>query len=313
MAVGVTRREGRSVLDRCAKALKRDKYLYLMLLLPAAYFIVFCYMPMYGVTLAFKDFDIGKGILRSPWAGLKYFDRLFSKPYFYKLVRNTALLRLWGLAFGFPAPIILALLLNELRNERFKKFVQSCSYLPHFISVVVVCSMVITFLASDGPVNSMIKFFGGESYAWLQRSEWFRLIYTISGIWQQAGWTSVIYLAALSGISPRLYEAAMIDGAGRWQCMRYVTIPGIVPTATILFLLQIGRILTIGYQKVLLLYSGATYETADVLGTYIYRRGILGADFSYATAVGLFQSMVGLVFIVASNAIAKRVSDTSLW
>jgi len=309
----VSTRNRRSLFGRMARALKRDKYLYLMFLLPAAYFIVFRYVPMYGVTLAFKDFDIGKGILRSPWAGFKYLEKFFSNPYSYKLIRNTVLLRAWQLAFGFPAPVILALLLNEVRNERFKRLAQSSSYLPHFVSVVVVCSMVVSFLASDGPVYSMIKFFAGESHAWLQRSEWFRPIYTISGVWQHAGWSSVIYLAALTGISMELYEAAMIDGASRWQRVRYVTIPGIALTVTIMFLLQIGRILSVGYQKVLLLYSGATYETADVLGTYIYRRGIQGADFSYATAVGLFQSVVGLVFIVSANAIAKRVGDTSLW
>jgi len=313
VAVAINKGEGKSVLDRCAKALKRDKYLYLMFLLPAAYFVVFHYVPMYGVTLAFKDFDIGKGILRSPWAGLKYVEKFLSNPYSWKLIRNTVLLRLWELALGFPVPIILALLLNELRNEQFKRFVQSCSYFPHFISIVVVCGMIVTFLGSTGPVNSIVKLFGGKPYPWLQRADLFRLIYTVSGIWQHTGWNSVLYLAALTGIDPRLYEAAMIDGAGRWQRLRYVTIPGIVPTVMILFLLTIGRILVVGYQKVFLLYSGATYETADVLGTYIYRRGIEAADFSFATAVGLFQSMVGLVFIVASNAIAKRVSETSLW
>lgn len=303
----------RSIIARCVKVLRRDKYLYLMFFLPLAYFAIFHYVPMYGVTLAFKDFNIGKGILGSPWVGLKYFREFLSDPYSFQLIRNTVLLRVWHLAFVFPAPIILALLLNEVKNERFKRIVQSSSYLPHFISLVVVCSMVVSFLAADGPVNSVIRSWGGKPQAWLTLPQWFRPIFTVSGIWQSAGWTSVIYLAALTGLNLELYEAAMIDGANRWQRLRYITVPGIMPTVTIMFLLAIGQILSIDYQKVLLLYSGATYETADVLGTYIYRRGIIGADFSFAAAVGLFQSLVGLVFVVGSNAIAKRFGDTSLW
>lgn len=298
---------------RCAKALLRDKYLYAMMVLPLAYFVIFHYVPMYGVLLAFKEFDIGKGILGSPWVGLKHVRTFLSDPYSFTLVRNTVLLRLWTLALGFPAPIILALLLNELRHHRFKRIVQTCSYLPHFISLVVVCGMVVTFLAYDGPVNGLIKLLGGTPYPWLQRAEWFRPIYVLSGIWQGAGWGSVLYLAALTAISPELYEAAVIDGAGRWQRMRHITLPGIAPTVTIMFLLNMGQMLNVGYQKVLLLYNGATYETADVLGTYIYRRGIAGADYGFATAVALFQSLVGLAFVIGSNAIAKRLSDTSLW
>jgi putative aldouronate transport system permease protein len=236
-----------------------------------------------------------------------------ANPYSYKLIWNTVFLRLWLLALAFPAPIILALLLNEIRQQKFKRIVQTCSYLPHFISLVVVCGMVINFLASDGPVNSIIKLLGGESYPWLQRAEWFRPIFVFSGIWQGAGWGSVIYLAALTAINPELYEAAVIDGAGRWQRMRHITLPGIAPTVTIMFLLNMGQMLNVGYQKVLLLYSGATYETADVLGTYIYRRGIMDADYGFATAVGLFQSLVGLVFVIGSNAVAKKLGDTSLW
>lgn len=304
---------GKLLVHRCIRALKRDRYLYLLMLPPMIYFAIFHYVPMYGVTLAFKDFDAGKGIMASPWVGLKHFQEFFSNPYSLTLVRNTVLLRLWNIVLGFPCPIILALLLNEIRSERLKRLVQTSSYLPHFMSLVVVCGMIVTFLASDGPVNSLVQMFGGKPQPWLQKPEWFRPIYTLSGIWQSTGWESIIYLAALTGISIELYEAAMIDGANRWQRLRYITIPGIAPTVTIMFLLRMGQILTIGFQKVLLLYSGATYETADILGTYVYRRGILGADFSFATAVGLFQSAVGLVFIVASNAIAKRLGETSLW
>ncbi|MCL6429289.1 MAG: ABC transporter permease subunit [Anaerolineae bacterium] len=313
MTAIVSRARVRPVVRGVVTALKRDKWLYAMVLLPLVYFAIFHYWPMYGITLAFKDFDIGKGISGSPWTGLKYFQQFFSNPYSWKLVRNTVLLRLWHLSIGFPAPIILALLLNELRNEKFKRFVQTSSYLPHFISSVVVAGMVISFLASDGPVNRLVRLLGGQPVPWLQRPEWFRPIYTFAGIWQHAGWSSVIYLAALTGISPELYEAAVIDGAGRWQRLRHITLPGIMPTVTIMLLLRIGQLLTVDYQMIILLYSPSTYETADVLATYVYRRGIVGADFSYATAVGLFQAIVGLVFIIGSNAIAKRLGDTSLW
>jgi putative aldouronate transport system permease protein len=268
---------------------------------------------MYGVVLAFKKFDISLGIIDSPWVGFRYFEEFFINPYSWTLIWNTVALRLWHLGLGFPAPVVLALLLNEIRQERFKRMVQTASYLPHFISLVVVCGMVVTFLASDGPINSIITFFGGQSIQWLQRPEWFRPIYIISGIWQDAGWTSVIYLAALTGINPDLYEAAVMDGANRFQRLLYITIPGIAPTVMIMFLLRVGQLLTMDFQRVLLLYTPSTYETADILGTYIYRRGIIGADFSFATAIGLFQSLVGLVFLLGSNSIAKKLGQTSLW
>ena len=305
--------QARLTLSRLVRIFQRDKYLYLMVLLPLAYFIVFHYIPLYGITLAFKDFDISQGIMGSPWVGFKYFEEFFSNPYSWLVIRNTVVLRLWQLAIGFPAPIILALLLNELRTMRFKGIVQTSSYLPHFISLVVVSGMVISFLASDGPINNLIKSLGGQSVPFMQLPEYFAPIFTFSGIWQHAGWASVIYLAALTSINPELIEAAVIDGAGRWQRLLHITLPGIAPTVTIMFLLRIGQLLTVDYQMILLLYSPAIYETADVLGTYIYRRGIIGADFSFATAVGLFQAAVGLVFIVGANWIAKRVGDTSLW
>jgi putative aldouronate transport system permease protein len=303
----------RLTLNRLVRTFQRDKYLYLMVLLPLAYFIVFHYIPLYGITLAFKNLDIGKGIMGSPWVGFKYFEEFFSNPYSWKVVRNTLVLRIFQLTIGFPAPIILALLLNELRTVRFKRLVQTSSYLPHFISAVVVSGMILSFLAADGPINSVIKSLGGQPTPFMQRPELFAPIFTFSGIWQHAGWASVIYLAALTGINPELIEAAVVDGAGRWQRMRHITLPGIAPVVTIMFLLRIGQILTVDYQMILLLYSPAIYDTADVLGTYIYRRGILGADFSFATAVGLFQALVGLVFIVSANRIAKRAGGTGLW
>lgn len=302
-----------AALRRFGNALQRDKFLYLMMLLPAIYFIIFSYVPMYGLTLAFKKFDIEKGILGSPWVGMRYFEEFFKNPYSYKLIVNTVMLRVWHLSLGFPAPILLALMLNEIRRERFKRLVQTSSYLPHFISLVVVCGMVVSFLSSDGILNNLVKALGGQPKPWLQLPQYFRPIWLISGIWQDAGWSSVIYLAALTAISPELYEAALVDGANRWQRIRNITIPGIMPTVTIMFLLRVGQLLTVDFQKVLLLYQPTTYETADILGTYIYRRGVVGADFSYATAVGLFQALVGLVFIVTANWGAKKLGQSGLW
>lgn len=310
VSTGMRLQEG---AKRALRILNRDRHLYLMMLLPAVYFLVFAYIPMYGVTLAFKRFDIAKGIGGSPWVGFQYFQQFFNNPYSYKLIVNTVMLRVWHLSLGFPAPIVLALLLNEIRRERFKRLVQTASYLPHFISLVVVCGMTISFLSSDGILNGLVKALGGKPQLWLQLPQYFRPIWLISGIWQDAGWTSVIYLAALTSISPELYEAAVVDGANRWQRIRHITIPGIMPTVTIMFLLRVGQLLTVDFQKVLLLYTPTTYETADILGTYIYRRGILGADFSYATAVGLFQSVVGLVFIVGANWAAKKAGQSGLW
>lgn len=303
----------KSLFASLVRAIRRDRYLYLMFLPVFAYYITFHYAPMYGVTLAFRDFRIREGIFGGPWVGLKYFRQFFTNPYFWVLLRNTVYLRLYQLAVTFPAPIILALLLNELRNEKFKRVVQTCSYLPYFISTMVVAGMISNFLATDGLINSLLSTLGVTPRPWLLMPEWFRTIIVASDVWQAVGWSSIIYLAALSAINLELYEAAAMDGANRWQRMRYVTIPGITPTATILFLLALGSIVSVGFQKILLLYTGATYETADVLGTYIYRRGIEGADFSFATAVGFFQSVVGLVFIVGANALAKKVGDTSLW
>jgi putative aldouronate transport system permease protein len=312
VSVAVLRRR-ETIVYRFVRVLNRDKYLYLIFALPFLYFLIFHYVPMYGIVLAFKDFDVSKGILDSPWVGLKHFQEFFSNPYSYKLIWNTVILRLWHLCFGFPMPIILALLLNELTHEKFKRLVQSSTYLPHFISLVVVCGMIVSFLSTDGIVNNIVRFFGGKPFPWIMAPEWFRPIYILSGIWQEAGWTSVIYLAALTAINLELYEAAAIDGANRLQRLIHITVPGILPTIMVMLLLRIGQFLAMDYQKVLLLYTGATYETADILGTYIYRRGILGADFSFATAVGLFQSLVGLIFITITNWISKRTTETSLW
>ena len=298
---------------RAIKQIKNDRYLYIMFFLPFLYYVIFHYAPIYGITLAFKEFDISKGIMGSPWVGLKYVKQFIGDPYFWQVVRNTVLISLQNLIVNFPASVILALMLNELRFPRFKKLVQTVSYLPHFISVVVVCGMLVSFLSSDGIVNQIVRFFGGETKAFLTQPKYFVPIYVLSNVWQSAGWGSIIYLAALSTVNIQLYEAAIIDGANRWQQLLHVTLPGIMPTVCIMFILETGRIMEVSFQKILLLLNGSNMQVADVISTYIYRRGIIGADFSYSTGVGLFQSVIALMLILTTNAITRKLSETSLW
>ncbi len=268
---------------------------------------------MYGIIIAFKDYNIVKGITDSPWVGLSHFKKFMNDEYFWKLVRNTLLINIYELFWAFPAPIILALLLNELKSKALKKFAQSVSYLPHFISTVVVCGMIVNFLTLDGLVNQIITWFGLAPIQFLMKPEWFRTIFISSGIWQSIGWGSIIYLAALTAVDEELYDAAKIDGANRWKQLIHITLPEISPTISIMLILNIGKLMSIGYDKIILLYNGSTYETADVISTYVYRRGLLGSDFSYATAVELFQAVIGLVLLVSANRISKKISQTGLW
>lgn len=295
------------------KKVRRSAWLYLIFLFPFLYYIVFHYAPLYGIVLAFKDFQIMKGIMGSPWVGLEHINKFLLDPYFWKLVRNTLLISVYGLLWGFPAPVLLAILLNEVKHKGFKKAVQNVSYLPHFISTVVVCGMLINILGTDGLFDQLIRVFNGTPDKWLMEPKYFRTIYIASGIWQGTGWTSIIYLAALSMVDEELYDAALIDGAHRGQRIWYITLPSLLPTISVMLLMNLGRIMTVGYEKVLLLYNGSTYETADIISTYVYRRGILQADFSYSTAVGLFQTVISVVMIVASNQITRKLSETSLW
>ena len=295
------------------RKMNRSKQLYFIFFIPLLYYILFHYWPMYGIIIAFKDYNIVKGIVGSPWVGVKHFQKFLMDPYFWKLVRNTLAINIYGLVWGFPAPIILALLLNELRNQRFKRLVQSISYLPHFISTVVVCGMIVNFLSTDGIVNQVIKSMGGKTIQFLMLPEWFRTIYIASGIWEGVGWGSIIYLAALTSVDEELYEAATIDGANRWKRLLHITLPGIAPTISIMLILNLGRLMSIGFEKIILLYNGSTYETADVISTFVYRRGLLGSDFSYATAVGLFQAVIGLILLYSANKISRKVSETGLW
>jgi len=278
------------------------------------YFIVFRYAPMFGLVITFKNYNTFKGILASEWVGFKYYRMFFENPDFFLLMRNTFLLGVYKLVVGFPAPIALALLLNEVRNAVFKKFVQTVSYLPHFISNVIVASMVIMFLSpTGGLVNQIIKSLGFEPINFMMEPGMFRSVYVLSEIWQHIGWETIIYLAALTSVDPQLYEAAGIDGANRWRKLWHVTLPGITPAIVIVFILNVGKVLEIGFEKVFLMYNPATYETADIISTYVYRIGLEQGNFSYAAAIDLFMGIISLIFIWTANTISRKVGETSLW
>jgi len=302
-----------SVWQTIRSDLKRHWPIYLMALPVIAYYTIFHYGPMYGLQIAFKDFSPAKGIWGSAWVGFRHFESFFNGIYFWRLLRNTVLINLYELLFGFPASIVLALLLNEIRQAIFKRVVQTISYLPHFISIVVVAGMMVDFLGRTGLVNQILGSFGVEPIDFLKEAGWFRFLFVSSGIWQGIGWGSIIYLAAIATIDPTLYEAARMDGASRWKQTIHITIPGIMPTITILFILNMGSMLTVGSEKVLLLYNPLTYETADVISTYVYRKGVLEASYSFTVAVGLFNSVVSFILIVAANSISKRVSENKLF
>lgn len=313
-AVGARTKAARqSLWITMGRDLKRNKLLYLMVLPVIAYYLIFDYGPMYGLQIAFKDYSPGDGIWSSPWVGFNHFVEFFNSYYFWRLIRNTLLINVYELIFGFPAPIILALLFNELRRQYFKRIVQTITYLPHFISIVVVVGMLVDFLARDGLVNQLLSMLGFAAKSYLSEPEWFRFLYVSSGIWQQVGWGSIIYLAALSTIDPTLYEAARVDGAGRWKQMVHITIPGIMPTVIILLILKMGSMMSVGSEKILLMYNPLTYDTADVISTFVYRKGILEASYSYTTAVGLFNAVIAFTLLILSNSISKRVSETKLW
>lgn len=299
---------------RILKRLNESKYLLLLFLPALVYFAVFEYAPMFGIAVVFKDYNLFRGFWASPWVGLENFKVLFDNPNFLPLFRNTFLLGFYSLILGFPAPILLALLLNEVRNIHFKRFVQTVSYLPYFISNVVVASMILLFLSPDGGmVNVFLQNMGIEPIYFMAKPELFRSIYVLSGIWQGIGWGTIIYLAAISGVDLNLYEAAELDGAGRWRKMWYVTVPSIMPVIVILFIMHIGGLMSTGFEKVYLLYNPLTYETADIFSTYTYRIGLQSGNFGYATAVGLFNSVVGFILIISANYAARWMRQTSLW
>lgn len=268
---------------------------------------------MYGAIIAFKDYTPALGVAKSPWVGLANFVRFFKSVYFVRLIKNTILLSAYNLIFGFPAPIILALLLNEVRNKHFKNITQTITYLPHFISLIVVTGMLTDFSMTSGLFNDIIAFFGGERSPLLQNPKLYRTMYVASGIWQQVGWGSIIYLSALAGVDQQLYEAASIDGAGKWKQLLNVTLPGIAPTIIIMLIMRMGSLMNMGYEKTILLYNPSTYDTADIISSYIYRVGLLEQDWSYSTAVGLFNSVINFGLLIFTNKMSKKYSETSLW
>ncbi|MCT9076010.1 ABC transporter permease [Streptomyces fulvoviolaceus] len=295
------------------RALRRDWQLYSLALLPLLFFLLFRYLPMIGNVIAFRRFEPGGSMFGEDWVGLRYVRMFLSDPTFWQVFRNTLWLGGLTLVFCFPIPIVLALLLNEVRRHSLKRFVQSVSYLPHFLSMVIVAGITMQMLASDGPVNHVLGWFGHDPIRFIQEPEWFRTLYVGSEIWQTAGWGTILYLAAFTTIDEDLYEAARIDGANRWQQIWHVTLPGIRPTMITLLILNIGTFMAVGFEKVLLLYNPLTYPTADVISTYVYRAGVESSSFSYAAAIGLFESIIGLVLITSANTLSRRTVGTSLW
>ena len=292
----------------------RSRYLLLMMLFPFAYMVLFEYIPMYGAQIAFREFNPFRGIWNSEWVGFYHFQQFFKSVFFFRLFRNTLIISLTQLLFTFPLPIILALMLNEVRNRYAKQTIQTVIYLPHFISVVVVVGLIFAVLSPhSGIINRLIKLFGQEPVYFFNEPVYFPFIIALSEVWQNTGWGTIVYLAAITSIDPGLYEAAVIDGASRFKQLVHITLPSILPTIITLFILRIGGLFSVGYQKILLLYNPTIYETADIIQTFVYRRGILGQEYSFTTAVGLFNSVLNLIMLVTFNKIMKHVSETSLW
>jgi putative aldouronate transport system permease protein len=293
--------------------LRRNRYIYLMLLPVVAYYLIFHYGPMYGAIIAFKDFSPAQGILGSPWIGFQNFSDFFGSVYLWRLLRNTLAINVLDVVLGFPAPIILALLLNELNSARFKRLVQTITYLPHFMSLVVVVGILIDFMARDGLFNNLLSAIGIAPTPFMQEAGWYWILYVGSGIWQAVGWGSIIYLAAVATVDPTLYEAAVVDGATRWRQMWHITLPGIMPMVITLLILRVGMLMSVGYEKTLLMYNPSTFDTADVISSYVYRKGVLGMDYGFSAAVGLFNSAINFALLLAANRVSRRMNQTSLW
>ena len=306
----------RLTIRQCiARELRKNKYLYLMLIPVIAFYILFKYGPMMNIVIAFEDFKMIKGISGSKWVGLKNFVKFFQLKDCWRLIRNTLLLSVYSILFHFPVPIILALMINEMKHPRARKIVQTISYMPHFISMVVVCSLIRNFVSGSGVINSLISVLNPRwtSPNLLTVAGYYRPIHILSSMWQEVGWDSIIYLAALSCVDPQLYEAAYIDGAGRMQRILRVTLPGLAPTITVQFIMRVGRVMSVGYEKILLLYNPGIYETADVISTYMYRYGLLGSNYGVGAAVGVFNTLISLLILVTVNTCFKRFTEDSLW
>lgn len=297
-----------------AEHMHRYWQLYALMLLPVVYYIVIRYAPMIGNIIAFRRYRAGSSILGDEWSGMKYFNQFTNDPNFWQAFRNTLLLNFKYLLISFPLTLIFALLVNEIKNIHWKKFVQTISYLPHFISMVIVAGMVREILSTSGPINSLLVSMGKEAVPFIALPEWFTTIFVVSGIWQGIGWGTILYLAAMAGINPDLYEAAGLDGANKFQQCLHVTIPAILPTVSTLLVLNIGQLCGSGaFEKVFLLYQPTTYKTADIIGTYVWRMGLDSGNFSYATAVGLFQGIINLVLLTAANKVSQRMTGSGLY
>lgn len=300
-------------LDMVKSDFKKNYWIYAIALPGILYYIIFRYVPMYGIVIAFKDFSAGLGITGSPWVGFKHFIDFFDSFYFARVLRNTIMLNLYLILFGFPAPIILALSLNELRGKYLKRSVQTITYLPHFISSVVICGMIVDFTSANGIITYIINAFGGEYKNLLHEKDFFKTIYVASDIWQTFGWSSIIYLAAMSGLDTQLYEAAKVDGANKFKQLIHITLPGIAPTIIIMFIMRLGQVMSLGADKIILLYNPVVYETADIISSFVYRRGLVDSDYSFSTAVEMFNSLINCVLIYVSNLISRKCGETSLF
>jgi putative aldouronate transport system permease protein len=304
----------KNYLSRLSRDIGMNKAVYILGLISLSWYFIFCYAPIGGILIAFKNFKPVLGILKSEWVGLRYFRQLFSSYYFFRLLRNTLLINVYDIIFGFPAPIVFALLLNEITNSGFKRAVQTATYLPYFISQVIICGILANFLASNGLITWIYtSITHTEPKNLLTVAGNFRTIYVASGIWQGVGYGSIIYLSALSAVDPQLLDAAAIDGCNRFRRVWHVTIPAILPTIIVMLLLRLGNIMSVGFEKIILLYNGSTFETADVISSYVYRYGLLQGNYSYSTAVGLFNSIINFAFLIIVNHISKKVTEVSLW
>ncbi len=288
--------------------------LYLFILPVVAYFIIFHYWPMYGIQIAFRDYKGTLGIWGSEWVGLEHFQRFFNSYYIWRLIRNTITISLYQLLVGFPIPIIMALGFNELKSSKLKKFAQTVTYAPHFISLVVLVSMIQTFLSpSVGMVNRLIEAMGGEAVYFMTEAKYFKTIYVFSGVWQNMGWNSIIYMAALAGVDPSLHEAAIMDGATRFDRIWHINIPSILPTITIMLIMNVGGLMNVGFEKVFLMQNSLNMESSDIISTYVYRMGMQQGQYSFSAAVGLFNSVINFILLITVNTITKKIGETSLW
>jgi putative aldouronate transport system permease protein len=309
----VSRAAAEPYLRRLIKFVAANKSLYVMVVPILAFYILFCYLPMYGVIIAFRNFTPGLGIGGSPWVGLENFTDFFTSIYFFRVLKNTLVISVTSIVFGFPAPIIFALLLNEIRNTSFKRTIQTITYMPHFISLVAVCGMILQFTNNTGVITYILGLFGVPRVTMLNYAENFVPIYVASAVWQEVGWGSIIYLSAIAGVDQQLYEAARIDGTGRLGEAFHITLPGILPVIVIMLILRMGNIMSVGFEKIILLYNPAIYSTADVISSYTYRKGLQEFSWSFSAAVGLFNSVINFVFLLTSNWISRKYNESGLW